>query len=565
MKYLLNFYKNKIALTITFLSLLSLIPFGFFFNYAKELNELQNINDLVPGHATKVLTRSIALPELYLPFIFGVLFWVANATLSAIGLIRSQIRTLYALATLVIGGLGLHLVIAVMYSVPWNKFIPKFKWMNVLKISTTATLGSTVAIVPFLIAVSAKSFEDPVIAPPVKFSLDKDHPNLVEIFSDGFDINHFDSSIYTNDSNFKDFTWFKRFATAGHPTHLSISMIFNEFKDSNPFNVMYENNLKPREYQPYEYSKGALENGVKHLGFSKNEFNARTIVNPIDFSSSTEYGQSLSGMPESIWDVDPTINITNWSGARDANTSFFGVKNSPPDVQSYKWLANNSKAASQGEKGARVYITDMLTHRPFLVNDKQEFTVWDIKRDDVIKSLHQSISDVISSLKNIKDSSGFSAYDNSMIMVFGDHASHDFMDFQVGDNSTRSCESSFIIKYPKQSSKPQTTMNVVENKFVWSPQINHIIRDYFDAPITARNNDNYFSDYYNNPSSNKFDNVNRPAFNSADAYGWANWKQDSNGEWKYNIDKTLSTYEVQFAQDRTTQKQQVEELGKVVY
>lgn len=565
MKSLLNFYRNKIALTITFLSLLSLIPFGFFFNYAKELNELQNNSDLLPGQAAKVLSRTIALPELYVPFIFGVIFWVTNGGLSAYGLAHKQIKTPFAFLALILGGLGIHIIAVLFKMIPWKGFI--FKRLKIVASSTLIALNSTVVLAPFMIAMSMNSPEAPFVAPKMKFSLNKDNPNLIEIFTDGFDLKHFDSSDYVNDDNFKEFTWFKNFSTPGHPTHLSLSMILNDFKETNPFKEMYANSANPNRYLDYQYGKAILENGVKHFDYLKNDFNARTLINPVGFSNSEKYGYSLSSTPEAILKKDPTLKVTNWVGARDDNAGSFGFENFPPDVQSYRWFTKNSIISQQGEKGARVYISDMITHRPFMVNDKQEFTVWDIKRDDVAKTLHKSITDVITTLKNLKDSSGFSAYDNSLIMVYGDHASHDFTDFQVDSGDSRPTESSFIVKYPQQSSDTQNKMQIIEDKFIWAPQINGMIQDYFGSSPVTRNDSKWFDNYFNhNQKPNKFANVPRPVFSVPTTYELSSWKQNSNGEWRFTTDKaTNPNYKVDFPLDRKSQELEVEKLERMDY
>lgn len=569
---LIIFYKSKIALTITLLSLLSLIPLAFFYKYANEINELQQVTKLTPGQAERVLSRTLTLPELYIPFTFGILFWVSNAIITSFALARGYIRPTYAIPTLALGGLGFHLVIAILLVLPWNKIIEKFKWMakwlNITNLLAIVGIGGIAIVLPFSNAMSKTSFETPYIAPAVKFSLDKNHPNLVEVFTDGFDLSHYDSSDYEKDSNFKEFTWFKHFATAGHPTHLSLSMIFDDFKESNPFATQYEKNVPSDQYLDYQYGEGMLKTGVAHMNLNKNEFSSRTLINPVGFSDSPYYGASVSSTPEAILKEDPTLNVTNWVGARDSNGGYFGIENYPPDIQGYRWLEKNSKAASVGEKGARVYISDMITHRPFVVDDKQNFALWDIKREDTAKTLHSALTDIINALKNIKDNSGFNAYDNSLFMVYGDHASHDFMTYyETGENSSRTTESSFIVKFPKQSSdtSSQKSMNVVDDKFVWAPQINGIINDYFSASSAQKNDSKWFNNYfYHNSQSSKFNNVPRPIFRSTTAYEWSSWKLDNN-EWKFTTDISNPNYKVEWSKDRLSQQAQVAELRKVDY
>lgn len=567
----INFYKNKISLTITVLSLLSLIPLAFFYKYASELNELQQIVKLTPGQAAKVLQRTLALPELYIPFIFGLFFWIANATLTSFALARGHIHPLYAIPTLALGGLGTHFAIAIILSLPWNKIIEKLSkfmnWINVANFLAVVGVGAAVLAIPFYQAMSYPAFEVPFIGKKMKFSLDKDHPNLVEVFTDGFDIQHYDPKEYTEDDNFKEFTWFKHFATPGYPTHLSVPMIFGDFEKWNPFEIMYDTKETPDDYQSHIYADGILKSGVEHINYAQNEFSSRTLINPVGFSDSSFYGPSVSSVPKAILKEDPTLNVTNWVGARDANNGSFGVGDYPPDIQGYHWLQNNLLPASQGEKGARVYISDMITHRPFVVDDNQHFTLWDIKREDTAKSLHDALSDTINALKNIKDNSGFSAYDNSLIVVWGDHASHDYMDYQLGESASRASESSMIIKFPEQASdtKTQKFMNVIDDKFIWGPQINSIISEYFSASATQKNDSQYFNNYFNhNTKPQKFDNVSRPTFGNPAWYEWSSWKQ-INGEWKFTADTQNPNYRVEWADNEKEQQAQIEELRKVDY
>ncbi|MCK5867153.1 MAG: hypothetical protein KAG14_02015 [Mycoplasmataceae bacterium] len=219
-------------------------------------------------------------------------------------------------------------------------------------------------------------------------------------------------------------------------------------------------------------------------------FNKTTVVNPITLSKAGGYSASATGDAAEL--KKDGINAVNWPTARESLVGNFGITKLAPDLIAYKWLrSDKSSIIDNSKKGARVLMEDMITHRPYLVGEAGGSL--EIHHDEKYanKSIVDNVSKTIEFLKKMKDSSGNSVYDNSMIVVYGDHHSHSnhiTNPDNPNDKNFGESRSMLFVKYP-HTTTPK--INIVENKVIYSGQINSIISDYFQKTTQQRIGFNY--------------------------------------------------------------------------
>lgn len=500
---------DKYNLIILIFSFLSLIPISFFIYNLESLIKIADVR-VVNEHMIKAtLSKNISDFTILFPFIFGIISWMGSATLSAVFLTKKKISSSYGLTSLIMGGLGIHLIILLILFVKEisNKKIKLNVNKKILSISLIGTTMS-LTVIPYVFIMAKGSADDPVEGEKIKISLDQNNPNLLEIFSDGFDWS-MQQDAMEKDSDFKDFNFFNKFMTAGTNTHKSLPVLWGGFKDYNLFSLMDSSNTDSNEIQKKIYGHYFMEAGVNHLHKDEKYFNQRTIANPTQMSDKPDYGTVNSGTPKAIKQLDPSLNLTNWSGARDANAGKWGISNSSPDKNSYDWIQNNIEINNDtNSKGARILTSDLITHRSFLLNSKNEFSLSNFSMEDQLKNLRTNFKNLINKLKSISKN-GISAYDNTMIVIYGDHSNHE----KEGE-TLRHSESLLMIKYPNLTHQ---SLNIMNNTFIHSSQLNGIINDYFEN--RKANPLDYFNDQ-------KFTNKERPVFIADDAYVLAKWDKD---------------------------------------
>lgn len=492
------------------LSLLSLIPFVFFFRNAKALNDLQDVTNANETMIKNTLSQSFSNVDVLIPFLLGIFIWVSAAVVAAIAINKKQTKGWFGIMSLFLGGLGLHIILSPLVLI--NKRNKKRK--SKLLLYTGASVGLVATVAPVAATLAYNSFEKPVVASPIKFSTNPSSPNLIEIFTDGLDMHEEDvKDLWTKDKSLKDFTLFDKFMTVGPETHFSTPSINGDFKLNNPFAMMKKYDVGPEKLMDVVYEDGFIKSFIDHMNVDKDGFDSRSVINPIGYGTSVSYGPCVSGNPDAIKKLDSNLQVTNWSGARDDAYGKWGISPTSPDGDGYAWLNKNIKVQlDPNSKGARVYIEDMMTHRPFMTNGNGRFTTFNFIYKDQVKFIVKNIKDIIASLSNV------GAYDNTMIVVYGDHASHDFFDKEPTPYrfSPRKFESAMMIKYPKQSHVQMET----SNRFIYAAQVNKIIDSYFKSPTTFD-----FNNFYSQPI---FNNNLRPIFTDADQYVMAKWDSDTN-------------------------------------
>lgn len=401
MKFI-NFYKNKWNLIILILSLISLVPCYFFYVNAKQLSDLQDITHANDALIEDTLSKGLNNIHILIPFLIGITVWVINAFISGLAVAKKWVRPTYGYITVFLGGLGIHLIASLIYLIPLRKKDKKSKVSKRIWLTTGATLGVTAAVVPCAMMIGPKSFNDASIGKPIQMSFNKDNPNLIEVFTDGFDLHNADNAkMFTENPEYKDFTYINHFMSAGHPTHLSMPMVYGSFEKNNPFALLKEYNTDFNGYMDKVYSEGYIQSGVEHFANSDSSFSSNNLINPINFSDRISYGSDVAGVPEALKKAIPGLQVTNWSGVRDANVGSWGITTKSPDSNSYDWLKDNMVASSQ-TKGARVLIQDLFTHRPFMNDANDRLTLFNFSLTEQQKLLNTKLTELVDALKMLK-------------------------------------------------------------------------------------------------------------------------------------------------------------------
>lgn len=513
-----KYIKNYKYLIILGLSLLSLLPIVFWIWNMEDLAKIADVKVVNEKLIKDTLSKNIDKFSIWFPFMIGLIVWIANSVLSALWLHKKQINAFYAYTSLILGGLGLHVFILVFLT--FKKDAKKEKKENSKSSKVIAVAGisslSALVVVPFVAVEVTKHPDSPSYADPIEVSLDENNPNLFEIFSDGFDRGMQREGI-ESDQNFKDFNFFNRFMTAGTNTHKSLPVLWGG-RDYNYFNIMNEHNLNPSNAQSEVYGKYFLEAGIKHV--YSGDFDQRTLGNTQNFSDNPGYFAVYSGTAHSVKEMHPDLNINNWSGARDSVYGKWGISNASADKACYEWMGNNIKISSNS-KGARILTDDLITHRSFQLDANGNYSLHNFSDEDQQKNLTNIVSNLITKLKSVKkviNGKEISAYDNSMIVIYGDHSTHGLATnegLKMNDD-VRHAESLLMIKYPNKS---YNKLNVVNDRYVYASELNGIISHYFN------NRNEEPMDYFKN---SKFDNKPRPVFFEDDRYVMVEWKDATN-------------------------------------
>lgn len=381
--------------------------------------------------------------------------------------------------------------------------------MKILKWLVPTTLIGTSIALPIAIF-SSKNSGEPSVVSNFKLSTTKGKENLIEIFSDGYDF--FDEQKLMPDPSYKDFKMFKYAYTAGHYTPAGKMSALGGLKDFNVYKMQQRNNdyLK-NVYDNAFLSKEATDVMNKHLNVERSYFDQVAILNGYDnFSEGSNYIKWW-GDTEVAKKKFPGIDYVNWSGARDTNSGQWGISEQHPDKAAFELVPKN---ITLGSKPGRIVLQSNITHDPF-TGDANANGTKSSNPEQVTLANHRTIANFIDSLKNIKDLLGRSVYDNSMIIVWGDHASHSRDQSTIDDLA----HSNVVLKFPDQV---QTNIDIVEDKVFYMPQLNNLISTYFKTKPT-----------------NPYDAIfSLPAFSLQRTIGIA----DGTGMYKWNYDATTREF-----------------------
>lgn len=343
------------------------------------------------------------------------------------------------------------------------------KKFNLKKFSliSSVTLSASAVIAIGIAAIATEDQSTPLKIEEVLFSTKTGNENLVELFTDGYDFDYQKEVIESSPeikNDLKDFYMFDKFITNGAPTMNGRPSEFGGFQDFNKFEIR-------KRFPTSSLGEAVFERGVfldalkRHLDIHKTDFNSTNVFGVYDTHSEDDSLTDAQYLERGL----PGVNVESWTGSRDKNTSDFGITSYSPDSGMFKSLENSAKITSG--KGARVLAQDMTTHAPHITGPQGQLDL-NATRKDTARAVANNVSSLVNKLKALKDQNG-DAYDNSFIIVWGDHSDHDKLSSDFENQLNRS-HSNLMIKFPHES---KSSLTYVSDKLVSGPQINRIIKN----------------------------------------------------------------------------------------
>lgn len=481
--------RNKILIV---LSVLSIIPIGFLAWDFIELARISSPDYADEAHRKEVLAIDITSAVVLIPFILELIIIIfVTITFFYDYDSKSKMDRVFNILSLFLGGVGIHLI-------AWI-FLRKYKPTKIKRrmwlISSSSTLIGTGIIVPAIVMSATNSFTDPFIKDETVYSLNSKAPNVIEIFTDGFDKNDIINK-YKKYNNLSNFDFFSKYVTAGGLTNLTVPSLFGSFSKYNPASI-WHNNPGSNDFRSLVYGNAWFYAGLEHIKRDSGNFETRTIINPITISDKSDYGATTVGTSKSIVENDPDVNVINWSGARDSVVGRWGVGNKAWDYYSYEYAKTHGTVNEKATKGSRVLISDMITHPPHVYGENGDLEIKSIStKEKQTQRLLIQLNQYFEALKSRRGKNGLSIFDNSMILIYGDHVNHstDFNEPTEAANAVRRGESALMIKYPNQKVGKQ-----VDDRLIYSAQIKGIIKDFSKKVLNSNTN---YLDYFNDKKFN---------------------------------------------------------------
>ena len=472
---------KKIIIPAMLLSVLSIIPMYFIFTYIVDLSATGNKNSLGAKKVDEILSRTINSIDFLIPAIAIITISVIQGVFSAI--IISKYKGWenkgFAITNLFFGGVVVSNVFLLIKLFRNNENTSVFKVSRV-GVGTITSISIPAGLIA--LSVASGSIDAPTKLSAIVLSSKVGSENVIQIFTDGLDPEKA-TPLFQKDPVFKDFIVVNNFVTGGYTTEPSYSELLGGF-GRNPYflkdELNHENGKVPVEglnhksYDAYLHDN-FMDSVLNNLG--RDGFERSYIGNPDDLGYFSSYFRHVSGSPEKLQNrnkvllekaskqysqtkTKPTpstkLGIWNWGQAKD-ETSSFGYNKWHNNAAVYKWMSEHTKV-SKTLSGARVLIQDSMTHAPRIMGANGEMSFAGVAdsagvgEGKTFKGMHSVLSDFIASIPT-------EVRDNSMIVIYGDHADHSKTIDKPNDpkNKFTKNRSQLFIKYP-HSHTAVTTM-----------------------------------------------------------------------------------------------------------
>ena len=502
--------KKYILLLSSLISIGMIIPLFFIYQRLKHASTLLSADSAEPNVIDGILGYSIKTPNLLIPFIFLIIFLIAQAIIATYLLTKGKTRQekVFGYLTFIIGGLGINslyfLITTLMHREhSYGSRVSK-KWVN---IGVTATIPFVV-IPPILLFAIYKGIDAPTQVKNVVYSTNKQYQNVIEIFTDGFDPTNMLDNIKKNDK-YDDFDVYPNTMTSGAETAFSFPTIMEGLKKGNIFNQYDTKSNASLSSMTDIYAKVFGESIKNHLGSPVNNGTSfgKYLLNTNGIMRKGSFAASMSGEPDFMHTIAPTVQSVNWGQVRQDLAGGIGTMHESPDHGFYSWHNKKAIANDKATYGTRMLLQEFSTHSPRIASASGGVTFatgtkdgHDITLTETAKGLDHSLTNLIKRLKSLKGPSGLSVYDNSMVVVYGDHANHStpliHKDNKVNGHKYHSM---FMVKYPKQNyathAYPIRTnhSNINFTNEVYTPFINKIVQN-IDDPKYIQQNKNFAKD-----------------------------------------------------------------------
>lgn len=321
------------------------------------------------------------------------------------------------------------------------------------------------------------------VIPNLSFSTKPGEENLIEICVDSMD------RIYTSpfflNSSFKDFYYFTKFVTPGFFTAESEKIIYSE----NLLNDFWQTDWS----QKSKYSWSEISNidhwldvtmsasKAKHISNS-NHFNNIHLINDIP-------NRSVLNHNFDALNVTPNINYISNEMTKFDTVGRFGVTKNSQEKNNIEFIKNHMTIS---DGASRLMYSPITLHNPSRVDKYGNYSLFagnNTNNSSYMNNynipaewLMSIIGDLFNNMKSLSNEFG-NVYDNSMIVIFGDHSSHSNLspnlNTNVGDELLKN-RSPLLIKFP-HTRLNGTGPEVVDDVAVYAPFLSKIEEHYFDA------------------------------------------------------------------------------------
>ena len=473
------------------ISIAVIYPFWLLIGYLREFMGLADFANMPAEEVDKILNRSASNFEVAFPLTIFILLFVTNAIIAVVIFMKFKKYKVYSGSLLFFGGLGIaNVIFLISYLLKDKSFkspIKMSKYVGVVALSVTPLIS----IYPIILAASNNTVDSATNVKTIVYSTKKDKVNLIEIFTDGFDHKAMNPLLQKDDA-FNEFYAFPKYVTAGFLTNMSAPLIFGGPKYS-LWQYRFDHHIKSHGITYGKiYSEAFMKSFVDHFKIDEKKFDKRYVINPIDLSVSDNYTKQISGQPKEIKKVLPDVEVVNWAQAKNDNAGLFGSSNLSVGNNIYKWSSEKITTNDNAKLGSRIMINDLMTHSPNNATNSGKYKVTGPENRYI--NAERQLSMYMNSLKNKKGKNGVSVFDNSLIIIYGDHADHSRRTFKNTDKDDLSIianRSNMIIKYPSSSqsnppSKPKH-MTIINDRTIYAPHTNMIIQHALENPADGVN------------------------------------------------------------------------------
>lgn len=490
-----------LALTSAIIALVMTAFAVYFYTKIKWASQLMTFDDADPDFVDSILSYSVTTPSFIVPLIFFAIMFIYQYIMAAWFIVKGKTKQekRFGYFTLVIGGLVLSpLYLLWVYFKKEAKEV-KEKKVATWKVATALVVTPVVAVAPIIPLATWQGLDKPTTVKNVKFSTVQGSENIIEIFTDGFDPN-FVGDLIKDDSKFGDFTVFNKYVVAGAETGYSFPLIMSGLKE-NIFNQYDAGSSSSSMTAIYADVFGRTI--AEHLTNLKTTVDAKNpyLINPAGVMENGSYMSSISGDPKQVEksmnnliDKDSSlagtkIQTVNWGQAKQDVAGSFGIAPYGTDQMFYEWMHKKSVVDNNAHIGTRLFMQEFLTHSPRITGTEGQLTFKtghengkDITIERSVQALMYDLHRLIDDLKNMKDASGRSVYDNSLIMVYGDHANHSTpLPHPGNDIDAQKFHSLAMMKLPsskKYDEETHPTKPTPSDEPLYAPLINKMISNW---------------------------------------------------------------------------------------
>lgn len=339
------------------------------------------------------------------------------------------------------------------------KFTPKVKTIIGLSIAVAAPSISMVVSFSVLAHKKLQSTKIPT------FSLNPKTPNLLFLYSDGLDdrILNDVKGKGVLEHTFDDFYKFNKLRSYGPSTYYNLNLLGGDLRN-NSWPALYRKTGSTPKADSKQISKG-VNTFVESLDniYGKNNIN-KFIIN----------------LEEDIVHKSG-INHVSFDGIKNALFSGgWGAGSISAVSSAFRFLQKTD--ASPSSKPAFVFSADLASH--YVYTDRNGDYKWhpNSTLKQAVISQNKYLNDTFNHLKEISNDKT-NAYDNTLIIVWGDHANH-CIDISTWEGFARKTNPSLFIKYPNQSFAHYKEVN---DYTITQTQMHKITEDFF------RNKDKYLN------------------------------------------------------------------------